>query len=96
MRSDADDTTDVVELRTCVFVIRRGGRDAIRMRDLQSANRREFHGIESYRYRISCRSPLRAVRPAASHPDRNIIGMVDGMESWRARFELGGKTIIST
>lgn len=97
LRTDADDETDILELgRLRMFVIQRGARYAIRMRDLDSPQRTKFRGIETYAldpaYRVEAR--FEAYDPPRGVPIANIIGTVDTMRVPGAlRFELQGQEL---
>jgi uncharacterized protein (DUF1684 family) len=97
MRSDAEDSTDVVALNDLrFFVIKRSDRWGIRMRDLHSAMRRDFHGIDAYRidpaYRVEAR--FEPYVPPRGIPIASIIGTVDTMTCPGALvFKLGGKEL---
>lgn len=82
LRSDAEGAPDVVEMgRLRFFVIHRGGRDAIRMRDLESWGRTHFNGIRTYgidpKWRIEAR--FEPYDPPHRIPIASIIGTVDSM-----------------
>jgi uncharacterized protein (DUF1684 family) len=76
------------------FVIKRGERFAIRLRDSESKARKSFHGIESYpidaKWRVTARwEPLAA---PASIPVPTILGTIEPMSSpGVAVFQLDGK-----
>ena len=97
LRSDAEDTTDVVELNDLrFFVIKRGDRWGIRMRDLNSPMRRGFTRIDTYpideKYRVAAR--FEPYDPPKRIPIANVIGTVDTMVSPGALlFELGGQAL---
>lgn len=84
LHTDADDSTDVLEMGPLrFFVIVRGGKHAIRMRDLESSQRKHFTGIESYAldsaFRVTAR--FEPYTPPKRVPVPNIIGVVDTMLS---------------
>jgi uncharacterized protein (DUF1684 family) len=84
LRTDAEDSTDVVELNDLrLFVIVRGGRHAIRMRDPNSAARRTFTGIDTYpidrRWCLAAR--FEPYEPPKRIPVPNVVGIVDTMLS---------------
>lgn len=95
LRTDAQDSTDVLEMGPLrFFVIVRGGKHAIRMRDLDSPQRSGFTGIESYAlnpaYRVTAR--FEPYSPPKRVPVPNIIGIVDTMLSPGALvFQVDGK-----
>lgn len=97
LRTDADPETDVLELRRLrMFVIKRGARYAIRLRDLDSPQRTQFRGIEVYdtdpAYRVEAR--FEAYEPARGMPIANIIGTIDTMRVPGALvFELQGRPL---
>jgi hypothetical protein len=94
LRSDTQDTTDVVELgRLRFFVIERGGRAAIRLRDLESPQRTGFRGIDAWPIDAAWRVEARfePFLPPRRIPIANIIGTLDSMLCpGRLRFELAG------
>jgi len=96
MRTDHEDTTDVVELgRLSFYVILRGDRYGIRMRDKESSMRRDFHGIEAWpvdpAYRVEAR--FEPYEPPHNLPIPTILGTIDSMVCPGALvFELQGKT----
>jgi uncharacterized protein (DUF1684 family) len=82
--ADADGPPTVIELGDLSFyLIRRGDRYAIRMRDERSEIRKNFHGIESYpidtAYRVQAR--LEPYEPPKQVPIVNVVGHVDTMPS---------------
>jgi hypothetical protein len=95
LRTDEDDSTDVLEMGPLrFFVIVRGGKHAIRMRDLESPQRAGFTGIESYNiqpaYRVAAR--FEPYSPHKRVPVPNIVGIIDTMMSPGALvFEIDGK-----
>ena len=95
MRTDAEGDYTILSLNDLrFFVIKRGARWAIRMRDLNSPMRREFQDIQVYptdeSYRVSAR--FDPYTPPKKIPIANIIGTVDTMLSPGAlAFDLGGK-----
>jgi uncharacterized protein (DUF1684 family) len=97
LRTDAEDSTDVLELgRLRMFVIVRGGRHAIRLRDPNAAARRNFHGIDTYpidpAYRVTAR--FEPYAPPKKVPIANVIGTVDTMLSPGALvFQLGSREL---
>jgi uncharacterized protein len=96
MRTDNEDSTDVVELgRLSFYVILRGDRYGIRMRDKESPMRQKFHGIEAWpvdpAYRLEAR--FEPYEPPRTLPIPTILGTVDSMLcSGALVFELDGKT----
>ena len=97
LKPDAEGAPDVVEMgRLRFFVIRRGGRDAIRMRDLESAGRKHFKGIGNYATDPKWRIPARfePYNPPHHIPIASIIGTVDSMTCPGALvFTAGGKEV---
>lgn len=97
LQSDAVGAPDVVEMgRLRFFVIRRGGRDAIRMRDLENPGRKHFSGIRNYRidpkWRVEAR--FEPYDPPHRIPIANIIGTVDSMTCPGALvFTAGGREV---
>jgi uncharacterized protein (DUF1684 family) len=84
LQSDASGTPDVVEMgRLRFFVIVRGGRYAIRLRDLEAPTRKQFTGIESYdvddAWRVEAR--FEPYSPPRHIPIASIIGTIDSMTS---------------
>jgi uncharacterized protein len=82
LKSDADGEPDVLEaggLR--FFVIQRGDRMGLRVKDPDAPKRREFHGIPTYvadpRWRIEAR--WEPAPPGNSIPVPNVLGTVDKM-----------------
>jgi hypothetical protein len=99
LRSDAggEATPDVLVLgRLRLFVIERGGKLAIRIRDLDSPRRKSFAGLEYFPIRSSHRVTARFVphpRPTTiTFP--TIVGGTDEMVSpGTAIFQLGGREL---
>jgi uncharacterized protein (DUF1684 family) len=84
LRSDVPGPPDVLSLgATRFFVIERGGKMAIRLRDLQSPARRAFAGTRWFPIRPEYRLVGRFVpHPAPRHiAVPNILGMTEEMES---------------
>lgn len=80
--ADSQGDPTVLELGDLSFyLIQRGDRFGIRMRDKQSAIRKSFRGIESYpidsSYRVTAR--FEPYEPAKKIPIANIVGTVDTM-----------------
>lgn len=84
LRSDAEGSPDVLELgRLHFYVIKRGDKIGIRVKDPQSEARRNFHGIETYppsaSWRLEARfEPAPAPRTLAIP---NVLGAVEEMPS---------------
>lgn len=97
LKTDAEGAPDVVEMgRLRFFVIRRGGRDAIRMRDLESSGRTHFKGIGNYAIDPKWKIPARfePYRPPHRIGIASIIGTVDSMTCPGALvFTVGGKEV---
>lgn len=75
-----------------MFVIERGGRLAIRMRDLNSQYRREFTGLHYFPIQESYRVTAKWVPERKQIPILNILGMTEPMDSpGHAVFTLHGK-----
>jgi hypothetical protein len=95
LRTDREDTTDVVQFGRMSFnVIQRGSRSAIRMRDLESPIRRNFRGIDRFptnpAYRIVAR--FEPYDPPKRIEIVDIVGSVDSSLCTGAfLFELNGK-----
>ncbi len=95
LHSDATGAPDVVEMgRLRFFVIVRGGRYAIRLRDLEAPTRKAFTGIQSYGvdddWRVEAR--FEPYSPPHQIPIATVIGTVDSMTSPGALvFTFGGK-----
>jgi uncharacterized protein (DUF1684 family) len=84
LRSDVPGPPDVLSLGALrFFVIERGGRMAIRLRDLQSPARRNFAGVRWF----PIRKDYRVVGRFIPHPSPrqlsipNVLGLVESMES---------------
>lgn len=95
LRTDEHDSTDVLELGPLrFFVIVRGGKHAIRMRDLESPQRTGFTGIASYDLNAAYRvvAHFEPYSPPKRVPVPNIVGIVDTMVSPGALvFRVDGK-----
>jgi len=95
LRPDSQGTPDVVELgRLRLFVIERSGRFAIRMRDLESTLRKNFHGIDRFdidpAWQVEAR--FEPYEPVRHIPIASVIGTVDSMMCPGALvFVLGGR-----
>jgi uncharacterized protein len=84
LRSDVPGPEDVLALGAVrLFVIERGGKVAIRLRDLESPARRNFKGVRWF----PIRKEYRVVGKFIPHPSPrqlsipNVLGMVESMES---------------
>jgi uncharacterized protein (DUF1684 family) len=95
LRTDRDKDTDVVRMgKISFYVIQRGNRFAIRMRDIDSPIRRDFKGIERFplspAHRVEAR--FAPYDPPKRIPIVDIVGSVDTMLCPGAFvFEIGGK-----
>jgi uncharacterized protein (DUF1684 family) len=98
--TDQDDETTLLELGSLNFyVIARGDRLGLRVRDRDAKLRREFPGLDYFpadpRYRVTAR--FVANPPGTTVPIANVLGMTDAMPSpGRVEFELDGETISLT
>ena len=97
LADDAGGSPDVLTLgRTTMHVIERGGRYAIRLKDLDSAARKQFKGLTWYpvdpAYRVTAKFvPYAPPRPIAVP---NILGEIEEMRSpGYAVFTLDGKEV---
>jgi uncharacterized protein (DUF1684 family) len=82
LRPDSQGKPDIVELgRLRLFVIERSGRFAIRMRDLESEQRKSFRGIDRYAIDPSWRveAKFEPYDPPRRIPIASVIGTVDSM-----------------
>ncbi len=82
LRSDNPGPTDILTLRDLtLFVIERGGRLGIRLRDKNSPARRDFKGIESYpaneAYRFT--ASFTEYNPPKTIPIPNVLGQTEDM-----------------
>jgi uncharacterized protein len=96
LRSDADGEPTVLGVGSISFyVIRRGERLGVRVKDSQSEARRTFKGIESFpvdpKWRVEAR--FEPYEPPRSIPVPNVLGTVDSEKCpGTLVFELEGKT----
>lgn len=96
MSSDAEGEPTVVSIGPVSFyVIRRGARLGVRVKDSQSDARRDFHGIESFpiqsKWRVEAR--FEPYEPARMIPVPNVLGTTESGESPGALVvQLDGKT----
>jgi hypothetical protein len=96
LRSDADREPTLLTLGSLSFyVIRRGDRVGVRVKDSQSEARKDFHGIESFpidpKWRVEAR--LEPDVPPRSIPVPNVLGSVEPGECPGALvFQIDGKT----
>ncbi len=97
LRSDAGGKPDVLEIgRLSLYVIERGGQVAIRLKDRDSAARREFTGLKWFEVSESYRVEARWVQYPVFKPVRlpNVLGKVESMPSpGYAEFTLNGATL---
>ena len=97
MADDGSGTPDVLTLgRTTMHVIARGGRFGIRLKDLDSAARKEFKGLGWYAVDPSYRVTAKFVPYAPPRPISvpNILGEIEEMRSpGYAVFTLAGKEV---
>ena len=78
--------------RAKLYVIKRGEKYGIRMKDPDSEYRRHFHGIENYPAKPEYRVNAKWVADAKEIPILNIIGITEPLKSpGVAVFQLGGK-----
>jgi uncharacterized protein (DUF1684 family) len=94
-RAVAHDSADVVKVgRLSLFVIKRGERYGIRLKDPESEYRRDFHGIESYPASEAYRVTARWVAAPRKIPILNILGQTEESENpGYAEFRLNGKQL---
>lgn len=92
-REITHDSADVVKIgRLNLFVIKRGEKFAIRLKDPDSQYRREFHGIEYYPANEHYRLTSRFVSEPKTIPILNILGQTEPSECpGYAVFRLDGK-----
>jgi uncharacterized protein len=97
LADDGSGSPDVLTLgRTTMHVIERGGRFGIRLKDLDSAARKQFKGLTWYpvdpAYRVTAKFvPYAPPRPIAVP---NILGEIEEMRSpGYAVFTIGGKEV---
>jgi uncharacterized protein len=97
LRSDHDGKPDILAVGpVSMYLIERGGRLALRVKDTESARRRAFRGLEWYPVRESYRVTARFVPydPPKKIPIANVLGMVDPMPSpGYVSFQLGGREL---
>ena len=92
-RSIENDSDESVKIgRLTLLVIKRGDRYGIRLKDPDTVNRRNFHGIEYYPPKEEYRVTARFVSEPMSTPILNILGQTELSESpGYAVFHLDGK-----
>jgi len=91
----ADDPKDVVKVgRLSLFVIQRGGKFAIRLKDPDSEYRRNFHGLQWFPAKEAYRITARWVAEPKKIPILNIIGQTEESECpGYAVFQLAGQEL---
>ena len=89
------DSLDVAKVgRLSLFVIKRGEKYAIRLKDPDSEYRRAFHGIEYYPASEAYRVTAQFVAEPARIPILNILGQTEAMESpGYVKFRLNGREL---
>ncbi len=92
-RAIAPDSSDVAKVgRLSLFVIKRGERYGIRLKDPDSEYRRNYHGIDSYPAKEEWRITARWVPAPKKIPILNIIGITEDSECpGYAVFQVAGK-----
>jgi uncharacterized protein (DUF1684 family) len=92
-RPIAPDSADVVKVgRLSLFVIKRGDRYGIRLKDPDSEYRRNYHGIQHYPASESWRITAKWVPAPRKIPILNIIGITEDSECpGYSVFQVGGK-----
>ena len=87
------DSADVAEVgRLNLFVIARGGKFGIRLKDPDSEYRRGYHGIEYFPARDDYRITAKWVAEPAKIPILNVLGQTEEMQSpGYATFPLHGR-----
>src|SRR6266567_3861929 len=92
-RSIANDSDESAKVgRLTLLVIKRGEKFGIRLKDPESANRRNFHGIEYYPANEAYRVTARFVSEPRKVPILNILGQTELSECpGYAEFRLNGK-----
>jgi uncharacterized protein (DUF1684 family) len=92
LKPDSDDVAKVGRLS--LFVIKRGDRYGIRLKDPDSEYRRNFHGIQSYPINEKYRITAKWVAEPREIPILNIIGMTEPSPNpGYAVFHLDGKEL---
>lgn len=93
LRAVEPDSADVVKIgRLNLFVIKRGDRYGIRLKDPGSEYRRNYHGIEYYPANPSWRITAKWVPAEKKIPILNIIGITeDSVSPGYAVFQVAGK-----
>ena len=97
LHSDKNGKPDVLAVESVgMYVIERGGRLALRVKDPASARRRGFRGLEWYPVRESLRVRARFVPydPVKKIPIANVLGMIEPMPSpGYVTFTVGGREV---
>jgi uncharacterized protein len=97
LHSDKDGKADVLAVGpVSMYVIERGGRQALRVKDTESPRRRTFRGLDWYPVKESYRVRARFVPydPPRKIPIANVLGMVEDMPSpGYVAFTLNGRAI---
>jgi uncharacterized protein (DUF1684 family) len=95
LRADSTDSPDVVTLgNLSLFVIRRGDRYGIRLKDRNSRLRKEFTGLRYFPVSESYRVSARFVPDARKIPIPNILGQTEDMPSpGYVEFDLEGRKL---
>jgi len=89
------DSLDVAKVgRLSLFVIKRGDKFGIRLKDPDSQYRREFHGIEYFPASETYRVTAKFVAEPVKIPILNVLGQTEPMESpGYAVFQLNGQEL---
>lgn len=97
LKSDAGGKPDVLAVGPVgMYVIERGGRFGLRVKDTESPRRRSFRGLEWYPVRESYRVTARFVPydPPKRIPIANVLGMVEPMPSpGYVTFSMNGREV---
>jgi uncharacterized protein (DUF1684 family) len=97
LHSDKAGKPDVLAVGpVSMYVIERGGRHALRVKDTESAQRRGFHGLEWYPVRedLRIRARFTPYDPPKNIPIANVVGMVDPLPSpGYVTFQLEGREL---
>jgi uncharacterized protein (DUF1684 family) len=97
LHSDKEGKPDVLTVGSVsLYVIERGGRHAVRVKDTESAPRRAFRGLDWYpvneSYRIEAR--FTPYDPPKQIPIANVVGTVQPMPSpGYVTFQIGGREL---
>jgi hypothetical protein len=89
------DSADVVKVgRLSLFLIKRGDRLGIRLKDPENAARKEFHGLEYFPVSEAYRVTARWVAEPREIPVLNVLGQTEPSQSpGYAEFSIGGKEL---